>query len=104
PRLDHTELTRTVSKNVVGQDPVRARPWPSGAGAGDADGLEHGAELRAVAGLPGRQHYRQRFAALLAGKMDLRGQPAAGAPQPVICRLRTGRFTLVIRLVAGAGG
>ena len=43
--------------------------------------FQHGLELRAVAALPGGDDDRQRFLPLLAGQVDLGGQPAAGAAQ-----------------------
>ena len=70
-------------------------------GPGHPDTAQHDLELRAVAALPGGDHDRQRFLPLLAGQVDLGGQPAAGPAQPVIGRLRldaAGRLGLQIPL------
>src|SRR5439155_23000139 len=55
--------------------------------AGHPDALQHGGELGAVAALPGRDVRGQRLLALLAGQVQLGGQPAAGAAEPVVGRL-----------------
>ncbi len=54
----------------------------AGSGAGTADRsadphlLQHGDEMRAVAGLPRGQDERQRTAPAVGSEMDLAGQPA----------------------------
>ena len=69
---------------LVTQCPVRAGAGAAGAQPGDPDTVQHGLELRAVAPLPGGDHDRQGFVALLAGQVHLGGQAAAGAAQPMI--------------------
>jgi hypothetical protein len=62
--------------------------------------------MGAVAAVPGGQHDRQRLLALLAGQVQLRGQPAPRAAQRVVGRLdahTTGRFLLKISLAARPG-
>ena len=59
----------------------------AGPGPRHPDAPEHGLELRAVAALPGGDHDGQRLLALLAGQVDLGGEPAPGPAQPVIGRL-----------------
>src|SRR5262249_20270238 len=46
---------------------------PAAARAGDADALQDGPELRAVAPLPCGDDHRERLLALLAGQVDLGG-------------------------------
>ena len=68
---------------------VRGRPRPR---PRHPDAVQHRLELRAVAALAGGDHDRQRLLALLAGQVQLGGQPAPGAAQrrgrPARCRLR----------------
>jgi len=87
---------------LVGQYPVRAGAGPAGAAPGHLDAAQHDLELRAVAALPGGDHDGQGFLALLAGQVDLGGQPAAGPAQPVIVRLvldAAGRLGLQVPLI-----
>ena len=83
--------------------PCPPAPGPGGCGPapaqpGHADRVQHGLELWAVAPLPGGDHDGQRFLALLAGQVNLGGQPAAGPAQPVIGGLAAGRLGLQIPL------
>ncbi|MFF4413475.1 hypothetical protein ACFYY8_13155 [Streptosporangium sp. NPDC001559] len=62
-----------------------------------ADLLQYGFKLRRVATLPGRDHDRHWFLALLDGQVQLGGQAATRASEPVVVRLggdATGRFDL----------
>src|SRR5256886_3494606 len=93
--------------SLVGQHPVGTGARTATVRTRYPDALQHRDELRAVAALPGGQQHRQRFLALLAGQVHLRGQPATRAPQRVIARLdhdTTGRFPLVIWLPPSARG
>jgi hypothetical protein len=62
---------------LVGQDALRAGPGPAGPKSRHPDAVEHAAELRAVAGLPGGDQHRQRTLPLFAGQLQFRAQPAA---------------------------
>jgi hypothetical protein len=73
---------------LVGQDQVRAGAEPAGAQARNADAVQHGLQLWAVAPLPGGQEHRQHSVALLAGQVHLGAQATAGPPQRVVGRLR----------------
>jgi hypothetical protein len=70
--------------------------------AGNPDALQHGLELGAVPALARGDQKRQRFLALLAGQVHLRGQAAAGTAQAMIGRLGgypAGRLGLQIPLL-----
>src|SRR5690348_1433550 len=72
---------RAVAAGTIGlisQHPARPGPGPPPPGPRDGDALQHDLELRAVPPLPRGDDDRQRFLALLAGQVDLGGQPAAG--------------------------
>ena len=87
------------SVGLVTQNPVWAVAGPSPAQAGHRDLVQDSSELRAVPALPGGDHDRQRFLALLNGQVDLGGQAAAGPAQRVIGGLIPGRFGLQIPLL-----
>ena len=61
---------------LVGQHPVGTGTRAATTGKGDPDAVEHGDELRAVPALPTGQQHRQRFLALFACQVQLRGQAA----------------------------
>ena len=84
-RRRYARFARAVG--LIGQHPVRAGPRASLAGPGHRDAAQYSLELRAVAALPGGDHDGQRLLALLAGQVDLGGEPAPRPAQPVIGRL-----------------
>ncbi|WP_406500781.1 hypothetical protein OG936_14460 [Streptomyces sp. NBC_00846] len=66
-----------------------------------SDLLQHGLELRGVPSLPCRNHDRHGFLTLLDRQVQLGGQAAARAPEPVVLRLgvdAAGRFDLQVPL------
>jgi hypothetical protein len=70
----------TVGPGAVGlvaEHPIGSAPRPTTTRPRNPDGLEHGLELWAVPGLPGGDDQRQRALTLLAGEVELGGQPAA---------------------------
>jgi hypothetical protein len=86
---------------LVGQDAVRSGSRAAGDQPGDADGGQDRDELRAVAAVAGGQHDGEGFLALLAAQVQLRGQPAAGAAEGMVGRLKrdaAGWFGLQIPL------
>jgi len=90
---------RAGSVGFVGADLVGPGAWSSGTGAGDADAFEYGLELWAVVPVPGGDQQRQRLLPLFGRKVDLRGQTATGASEPVVIRLGVdpaGRLALQI--------
>ncbi len=91
---------------LVGADPVGADAWPAGPGVGHADLLQYGFELRRVPALPGGHHDRHGLLALLDGQVQLGGEPAARASQPMITRLgehAARRLLLQVALLPGPG-
>src|SRR5450830_68572 len=62
---------------------VRGRPGPC---ACDADLGEQVGKHRPVVSLPGGDDYRERSPSPVDGVVDLRGQPATRASDPVTCR------------------
>lgn len=75
--------------------------------SGHAYAFEHRGELRRVAALARRDQDGQRLLALLAGQVDLRGQPAPGPAEGVIGRLggqAAKRFLLGLAVPARPGG
>lgn len=69
--------------------------------AGHADTLQDRFELRGIAALPGCDHDRQGLLPLLDREMDLGGQPAPRASEPMVFRLgldAAGRLLLEIPL------
>jgi hypothetical protein len=92
---------------LVASHPIRSGARAAGPVAGHAYGLEHRGELRRVAALARRDQDGQRLLALLAGQVDLRGQPAPGPAEGVIGRLRgqaARRFLLGLAVPARPGG
>jgi len=73
---------------LVAQCPAGPGAGPPPAAAADADGLQERDELRAVAVLAGGEDPGERAAAPVRGQVNLGGQPAAGAPQPLPARTR----------------
>lgn len=91
---------------LVSPDPVRLGPRSATIRPGDADTGHHRLEVRGTPGLPGGQHQRQGPLPVLARQVQWGRQPAAGAAQPVIARLRcapAGRLALGMRLPTDAG-
>ena len=76
-------------------------PRASGSGAGDADLLEHGDELWAVAVLAGGEQEREHPAVLVDRGVGLGTPPAAGATQGVVLGFSHNAFHAVS---AGSGG
>src|SRR5215207_9692278 len=72
---------------LVASHPIRSGARAARPVAGHAYGFEHRGELRRVAALARRDQDGQRLLALLAGQVDLRGQPAPGPAEGVIGRL-----------------
>ncbi len=73
---------------LVGQDPVRSGPGPTGPSPRHADAVEDGGELRAVPGVSGGDQHRQRTLTLLAGQVQFvlsppRDRPRAWSPGSV---------------------
>ena len=89
---------------LIGQHPRRAQPWPPPAAAGHADRVHDRGELRRIPPLSRRHDDRQRLLALLTRQMDLGGEPAPRAAQPMIGRLSahpTRRLALRSTILAG---
>jgi len=55
--------------------------------ARDPDRIEHGHQVCDIRALPSRDQQPQRAALTIAIQMDLRGQPAARTPEPLIMRM-----------------
>jgi hypothetical protein len=92
---------------LVASHPIRSGARAAGPVAGHAYGFEHRGELRRVAALGRRDQDGQRLLALLAGQVDLRGQPAPGPAESVIGRLggqAARRFLLGLAVPARPGG
>lgn len=87
---------RLVRPHAIGPGAGSARP-----DAGHADGLQDGLELRGVPALPGRDHDRHGLLALLDSQVQLGGQAAARASEPVVAGLdgdAAGRLLLQVPL------
>lgn len=96
----------TGGVGLVGPHAVGADAWPARPDAGHADLLQHGFELRRVPALPGGHHDRHGPLALLDGQVQLAGEPAARASQPMITRLgeHAARWLLLqVALLPGPG-
>lgn len=84
---------------LVGADPLRPGPGSATIRPDDADTCHHRLEVRGIPGLPGAQDQRQGPLPVLAGQVQFGRQPAAGAAQRAIARLRcapAGRLALGI--------
>jgi len=90
---------------LVGQHAHRSGARPSRTGPPwHPDPPQHGGELGAVGGLPGRHRRGQRLAPLLDRQVHLRRQATAGPAQRMIGRLPGRRSALSLGMAARAGG
>jgi len=95
---------------LVGEDSLGSLPGASGSGAGDADLLEHGDELWAVAVLTRGEQEREHPTVLVDRGVGLGAPPAAGATQGVVVGFSHNPFHAVsacaggVDVGAGGGG
>ena len=71
---------------LVSASPARPGTRPSHPGPAHPDAFQHHLELRRLAPMPSRNHYRHRLLPLLDRQVQLGGQPATRAAEPVIVR------------------
>lgn len=91
---------------LVGPYPIGTNEWPARPDAGHANLLQHQFELWRVSTPPCRHHDRHGLLTLFDSQVQLGGEAAARASQPVITRLgehATRRFLLLVALFAGPG-